>query len=291
MKVRELYNQTVRRLRQGNIPEDGLEAEFLLRFLLGLSRVEFFLEDRQLSPSELDKFETLLLRRLAREPLAYIIGEQEFWSLPFAVSPAVLIPRPETELLIESVLSLVDTPDTFSGQVLELGVGSGIITVVLALELPRAELVAVDLSAQALGVAARNAERHGVAARVALLNGDWFAPLGPAAKFDFIVSNPPYVAGLVRDNLQPELGFEPDLALYADDNGMAAYQRIIPACGHYLKPGGYILIEIGAEQEEMIHDLFLATPNLELLEIGKDYAGLPRVALAQMKSTAKNVQV
>ena len=281
MKVRELYNQTVSRLREGNIPEDALEAEFLLRFFLGLSRIELFLEDRELSRPELDKFETLLLRRLAREPLAYIIGEQEFWSLPFAVSPDVLIPRPETELLIEKVLSLVDNPDTFSGQVLELGVGSGIIAVVLALELPGAEVVAVDLSAQALGVAARNVERHGVAERVTLLNGDWFAPLGPAAKFDFIVSNPPYVAGQIRDSLQPELGFEPDLALYADGNGMAAYQQIIPLCGNYLKPDGYVLIEIGADQEEMIQDLFMVAPNLELLEIVKDYAGLPRVALAQ----------
>ena len=281
MKVRELYNQTVSRLREGNIPEDALEAEFLLRFLLGLSRIEFFLEDRELSRSELDKFETLILRRLAREPLAYIIGEQEFWSLSFAVSPAVLIPRPETELLIEKVLSLVDNQDSFSGHVLELGVGSGIIAVVLALELPGADVVAVDLSAQALGVAARNADRHGVAERVAFVNGDWFGPLGPEAKFDFIVSNPPYVAGQVRNNLQPELGFEPDLAIYADDNGMAAYQRIIPACGHYLKPGGYVLCEIGADQEEMIHDLIMVAPNLELLEIVKDYAGLPRVALAQ----------
>jgi release factor glutamine methyltransferase len=281
MKVRELYNQTVSRLRQGNIPDDALEAEFLLRFLFDLSRIELFLEERELDRSELDKFETLLLRRLGHEPLAYIIGEQEFWSLPFAVSPDVLIPRPETELLIERVLSLVDNPDTFSGQILELGVGSGIITVVLALELPRAEVVAVDLSAQALAVAALNVDRHGVAERVALVNGDWFDPLGPAAKFDFIVSNPPYVAGLVRDNLQPELDCEPEMALYAGDDGTTAYQRIIPACGHYLKPGGYVLFEIGADQEEMIHDLIMAAPNLELLEIFKDYAGLPRVALAR----------
>ncbi|MEN8134752.1 MAG: peptide chain release factor N(5)-glutamine methyltransferase [Thermodesulfobacteriota bacterium] len=281
MKVRELYNQTVSRLRQVNIPDDALEAEFLLRFALGLSRVELFLDERQLSRSELDKLESLLLRRLGREPLAYIIGEQEFWSLSFEVSPAVLIPRPETELLIENVLSLVDNPTTFSGQVLELGVGSGIITVVLALELAGAELVAVDLSPQALEVAARNIERHGVAERVVLVNGDWFCPLAPESKFDFIVSNPPYVAGQARDNLQPELDFEPGLALYADDSGMAAYQRIIPACNQYLKPGGYVLCEIGGEQEEMIHKLFMAAPNLELREIVKDYAGLPRVALAQ----------
>ncbi len=290
MKVRELYNQTVERLRQGNIPDDALEAELLLRFFLGLSRVEFFLDDRELSRPELDQFETLLFRRLAREPLAYLIGEQEFWSLPFEVSPAVLIPRPETELLIESVLSLVDNPRTFSGQILELGVGSGIITIVLAIELPGAEFVAVDLSAQALGVAARNLGRHRVAERVSLVNGDWFCPLTPEAKFDFIVSNPPYVAGLIQNDLQPELGFEPELALYAGADGTGAYQRIIPECDHYLKPGGYILCEIGSDQEEMIRDLFMAAPNLELLEIFKDYAGLPRVAVAQLAATTQNDQ-
>ena len=188
MKVRELYNQTINRLRQVDIPDDALEAELLLRFFLGLNKIELFLENRELSLAELDEFETLLLRRLAREPLAYIIGEQEFWSLPFAVSPAVLIPRPETELLIENVLALVDNPATFSGRILDLGVGSGVISVVLALELPQAEFVAVDLSARALKVAAGNITRHGVAERVALVNGDWFSPLASGVKFDFIVS-------------------------------------------------------------------------------------------------------
>jgi release factor glutamine methyltransferase len=281
MKVRELYHQAASRLRQVNIPDDALEAEFLIRFAFALNRVDLYLDDRELSRLELDKFETLLLRRLAREPLAYIIGEQEFWSLSFEVSPAVLIPRPETELLIESVLALVDNQGDFSGQILELGVGSGIISIVLALELPGAELIGVDLSTLALAVAARNIERHGVADRVTLVNGDWFSPLTPEAKFDFIVSNPPYVTGLVRDGLQPELEFEPDLALFADDNGMAAYQRIIPACDQYLKPGGYLLCEIGSDQEEMICNLFMEAPNLELLKIIKDYAGHPRVALAQ----------
>lgn len=281
MKVRELYNQTVSRLRQGNILEGTLEAELLLRFFLDLSRVDLFLDDRELSPLELEEFEALVVRRLAREPLAYIIGEQEFWSLPFEVTPSVLIPRPETELLIEQVIKLVEEPAGFSGNILELGVGSGIISTVLALEFPKVDVVAIDLSVEALAVAARNIKRHGVAGRVSLVNGDWLEPLCQEDNFDFIVSNPPYVAGQVRGDLQPELGFEPDLALYAGDDGADAYQLIIPSCGDYLNSGGYVLFEIGADQEQMICDLFMATPSLDLVEIVKDYAGLPRIALAK----------
>jgi release factor glutamine methyltransferase len=281
MKVRELYNQTVNRLRLGNIPEEALEAELLLRFFLGLDRVGLFLDERELRRPDLDSFAALLRRRLAREPLAYIIGEQEFWSLPFAVSPAVLIPRPETELLVEKVLSLIANPESFYGNILELGTGSGVIAIVLARELPGAKVVAVDLSAKALAVATRNVARHGVADRVALVKGDWFAPIAAGAKFDFIVANPPYVAGQLRAHLQPELGFEPELALFAGIDGLAAYQKIIPSARRYLRPGGHVLFEIGAEQEEAIRHLLAAASGLVLLEIIRDYAGLPRIALAK----------
>jgi release factor glutamine methyltransferase len=281
MKVRELYNQTVIRLQEKNIPESSLEAEFLLRFFLALNRVAFYLDERDLSRLQLAEFESLLVRRLAREPLAYIIGAQEFWSLPFEVSPDVLIPRPETELLIEKVLALVGNPATFTGKVLDLGCGSGIIAIVLALELPGAEIVTVDISDKALALAGRNVERHGVSKRVTLVNGDWFSPFNPSDKFDFIVANPPYVSGLVCENLQPELVFEPDLALFAGDDGMAAYRKIIPEARQYLKPGGFILFEIGADQDEAISKLFLTNPKLALIEIAKDHAGLPRIALAK----------
>lgn len=281
MKIRELYSRTVQRLRREGIADPALEAELILRAFLGISRVELFLADGVLGATRLREFETLLLRRLGREPLAYILGEQEFWSLPFFVSPDVLIPRSETELLIGQVLSLVSVPATFAGQILELGVGSGIIATVLALELPNTEVVAVDLSRGALGVAARNIDRHGVGQRISLLNGDWFGPLRPSAKFDFIVANPPYVAGQVRESLQPELFFEPDLALYAGDDGSLSYRRIIPFCRRYLRLGGYVVFEIGADQEQMIHDLFSSAPGLDLVEIVRDYAGLPRVAIAK----------
>lgn len=281
MKVQELYKQTASRLRLGNIPDETLEAELLLRFFLGLDRIGLFLAERELDSADLARFEQLLRRRLAREPLAYIVGEQEFWSLGFGVSPEVLIPRPETELLIEKILSLIKDPATFSGQILELGTGSGIIAIVLALELVGAEIFAVDLSEMALAVAARNVLRHGVADRVRLVNGDWFSPFAPGTKFDFIVSNPPYVAGLLSGHLQPELGFEPELALFAGDDGLAAYQTIIPSAWQHLRPGGYVLFEIGADQEEAIRHLLSAVPGFTLIEIVNDYAGLTRIALAK----------
>ncbi|MDT8334384.1 MAG: peptide chain release factor N(5)-glutamine methyltransferase [Desulfurivibrionaceae bacterium] len=282
MKTRELYNRTVGRFHREGIVEAATEAELLLRYFLDLDRVGLFLDQQQLTDAELEKFEKLVRRRLAREPLSYIVGEQEFWSLSFEVAADVLIPRPETELLIENVLELIEAPHDFTGRILDLGTGSGIIAVVLALELPLAEVVAVDRSEQALAVAARNLKRYGVTDRVALVKGDWFSPLRPALKFDFIVSNPPYVSDRLRSSLQPELKFEPESALYAGVDGMAAYRRIIPSSRPYLKSNGYLLLEIGYDQETKIQDLFKDLAGLQLVGIRKDYNDLPRVASAKV---------
>ncbi|MFO7606066.1 MAG: peptide chain release factor N(5)-glutamine methyltransferase [Desulfurivibrionaceae bacterium] len=281
MKTRELYNLTVRRFHRVGIPDADFETELLLRFFLDLDRVGLFLDECELSGTQLEKFEELVSRRLAREPLSYIIGRHEFWSLSFEVAPDVLIPRPETALLIESLLELIETPSDFNGTILDLGTGSGIIAVVLALELPQAQVVAVDRSERALAVAARNLKQHGVAGRVSLVQGDWFLPLQPRAKFDFIVSNPPYVSERIRSSLQPELEFEPESALYAGDDGMEAYRRIIPSSRPHLNDGGALLLEIGYDQEKMIQNLFSDIAELELIAIKKDFNGHPRVALAR----------
>jgi release factor glutamine methyltransferase len=272
----------VSRFRQEGIPEAELEAELLLRFFLRVDRTGLFLEDREVPEAELARYEELVLRRLKREPLAYIIGEKEFWSLSFEVSTGVLIPRPETELLVESVLRLVEDPASFRGRILDLGTGSGIIAVTLAMELPGAEVVAVDCSGQALEVAARNIARQQVSEKVSLIRGDWFSPLNEEKGFDFIVSNPPYVSEESRCNLQPELGFEPPQALFAGGEGMDAYRIIVSKAGSYLNCGGFILLEIGADQQQMIDNLFDQTTGLELIEIRRDYAGLPRIAVAKV---------
>jgi release factor glutamine methyltransferase len=279
INTRELYNLTAGRFRKEGIPEADLEAELLLRSFLGLDRAGLFLDERRFAGNELAKFEKLVVRRLAREPLAYITGEKEFWSLSFKVSPDVLIPRPETELLVEKVLDLIKETGKFSGRILDLGTGSGIVAAALASELPEAEIVAVDSSSAVLEVASENIARHGFSERVTMVEGDWFGPLRPNHQFDIIVSNPPYVAESTCDNLQPELDFEPRKALFAGIDGLDAYRRMVPEAGNYLKTGGFLLFEIGAEQEMLIKEIFSAVPDLKLLEIFADHAGHARVAV------------
>ena len=183
--------------------------------------------------------------------------------------------------MIEKTLSLIKLPADFKGRILDLGTGSGVVPIILALELPGAELVSVDLSLKALLLAARNVAKHGVGERVNLLNGDWLEPLALGTSFDLIVSNPPYVANRVQGELQPELDFEPEMALYAGEDGMEAYQDLIPSCRQYLQTGGHVLFEIGADQVEAVESLFARTAGLELVEIVNDLSGLPRVAVAK----------
>lgn len=281
MKVRELYNQTVSRLEQAGIPDASFDAELLLQYSLGIDRTDIYLARTDLTSTELQEFDLILKRRLDREPLAYITGEQEFWSLSFEVSPAVLIPRPETELLIEKVIAEISSPLNFAGRILDLGTGSGVIPVVLARELPHAEIISVDKSSAALNIAKRNLKRHGVEEQVTLVNSDWFSCLRKETKFDLIVSNPPYVAALIRDSLQPELQFEPGEALFAGGEGFDAYQEIIPECRRYMKNEASLLLEIGFDQAEKITGLINTSPGLLLSEIVSDYAGLPRIAVVK----------
>lgn len=281
MKISELGRLTAEQLRQGCIDEARLEAELLLRYFLGLSRVEMHLADRAVTADELAGFAVLVERRLNREPLAYIVGEQEFWSLPFTVSPAVLIPRPETELLIEAVLARIPGKLDFAGAILDLGSGSGVIPVVLARELPRARLLGVDISPAALAVAAENGRRHGVAERIVWQGGDWFGALAPDCRFSFVVTNPPYVAELSRPGLQPELAFEPSTALFAGADGLDDIRQIICQSPGFLLPGGWLIMEIGYDQGEAVEALLRAQPALEEVEIIRDYAGLDRLVAAR----------
>jgi release factor glutamine methyltransferase len=281
MKVRELYRLTAERLRLAGIDEALLESELLLRYFFGLNRVELHLTDREATAAEQAGFAVLVERRLHRQPLAYIVGEQEFWSLPFTVSPAVLIPRPETELLIEAVLARIPEPTTFAGAILDLGSGSGVIPVVLARELLQARLFGVDISPAALVVAAENGRRHGVAERIVWLAGDWFAALASDRRFAFVVTNPPYVAELSRPGLQPELAFEPPGALFAGVDGLDDLRHLISQSPGFLLPGGWLIMEIGYDQGEAVEALLRAQPGLEAVEIIRDYAGLDRLAAAR----------
>ena len=283
MKLGELLRLTAENLRQGGIDEASLESELLLRSFLGLNRVEMHLADREITSDEVARFAEVVKRRLGREPLAYILGEQEFWSLSFTVSPAVLIPRPETELLIEAVLARIPRKSTFAGTILDLGSGSGVIPVVLARELPQARLVGVDISVAALAVAAENARRHRVAERIVWSVGDWFGALPTGSLFSFVVTNPPYVAEMSRLSLQPELAFEPPGSLFAGADGLDAVRQLISQSPDFLLPGGWLLMEIGYDQGGAVEALLRTQSALEAVEIIKDYAGLNRLAMARKK--------
>lgn len=279
MKALDLYQSAFNRLKEADVPDVEIEASLLLGHLLDLSRAQVFLYEDELTPIQIQKFEALLSRRLKREPLAYLLEEQEFWSLPFKVNKDVLIPRPETELLLEIALQVVAADvREFFGTVLDMGTGSGVIAIVLALELPKSHVCSLDVSLDAQEVARTNAKLHEVSERVSFVNSDWLGGIRLAPIFDLVVTNPPYVARETFGDLQPEVGrFEPHLAL---DGGLRGEEEIVSFVGdvsQVIKPGGRFFMEIGADQSEFVMELFSSFPEFDGLAIYNDYAGLPRI--------------
>jgi release factor glutamine methyltransferase len=248
------------RLADAGVENAVLDAEVLLCWVLGANRAQLYLRfDEPPSAREQEKFRALLERRAAREPVAYITRNKEFWSLDFMLTPAVLVPRPETELLVE--LALIGLQQLDYNQpidILDLGTGSGALAVTLATHLPNSQVWATDVSRPALEVARANAERHRVADRVRLLCGDLFEPLAKRAKlFDLIVSNPPYITTAGLRELEPEIRiWEPAVALDGGPDGLDFYRRIIPQAAVHLKENGRIMLEIGAEQGALVAKLF-----------------------------------
>ena len=214
-------------------------------------------------------------RRFGGEPIQYIVGETEFYGLDFEVNRDVLIPRPETEHLVEKSIALAT--GFARPNILDVGTGSGAIAIKLAHELPSAEIVATDIASSALAVARRNAARHGVAERVKFVEGDLLDPVA-SRQFDLIVSNPPYVPHTDRDSLTIEVrDFEPALALFAGADGLAIYRRLVPDAFGALVPGGFLLLEIGCGQQAAIEKL-LAGAGFKDIEFTADLQGIPRVA-------------
>jgi release factor glutamine methyltransferase len=232
---------------------------------------------------ETSAFREWIERRRAGEPIQYITGEAEFYGLSFRVNRAVLIPRPETEHLVEKVIEIaggLKNQRTAKQRIADVGTGSGAIAVALASKLPAARIHATDVSAAALAVARGNAERNGVANRVAFYEGDLLAPLA-GKLFDFVVSNPPYVPEHDRDSLSVEVrDFEPAQALFAGVNGLEVYRRLIPAAFNALLHDRYLVLEIGFGQQEAVGEL-MADARFENIEFAKDLQGIARVAVAR----------
>ena len=257
----------------------GMDAELLLLHTLSLPRtILYTYPGRLLNEREQAAFAAAVARRVEGEPIQYITGVQEFYGLTLAVTPAVLIPRPETELLVEAVLDRL--PLTGELRVADVGTGSGAIAIVIAGRLPEARVLAVDRSPEALAVARQNAETHGVAARIEFHVGDLLGGLLPGAPLlDAVVSNPPYIPEGDRASLERQVReFEPALALFAGHDGMAIYERLLPQAWACLRPGGLLALEIGVGQREAIHSRLQGWVAVQVLE---DLRGIPRTVLAR----------
>jgi release factor glutamine methyltransferase len=287
--IKELLSVSIDYLKEKHIDSPRLTAEVLLAFQLNLNRVKLYLNlDLPLNDSEVSGYRELIRRRVQREPLQYITGVQEFWSLDFQVDPRVLIPRPETELLVEEAKERIkDAPGTGGDpfRILDLGTGSGALAVTLAKEIQGARIWATDISPEAIELARLNAERHNISDRIEFCQGDlWHALNDSNITFDFIVSNPPYVSADEYDDLQPEVrDYEPRLALDGREQGLYYIQKIIEGCTNFLNPGGWLLLEMAPGQTETAVELMKATKTFEKETRIKDYSHLYRVVCAQKR--------
>jgi len=266
--------------------EAGRDAGLLARHLLGYNRAEMYVHHEDAVGTEFAaQYDPLIERRARREPAAYIRGVQEFWNRDFIVTPDVLIPRPETELIIEELLERLpgDVPE-LPRRIADIGTGSGCLAVTAAAELPFVEVIATDISEAALHVAQKNAGRYGVSARIAFRESAYL--IGAEGKFDFILSNPPYVTDAEYQGLAPEVReYEPASALVAGEDGFRDIRQIVDLSTAYLKPGGALLIEIGWKHADALVDLVASFPLLRLSEIANDLQNIPRVAIIERKIT------
>lgn len=256
-------------------------AEILLAHVLGVSRIELYLRyDQPLNQNERNQYKKLIRRRNQREPVAYIVGEKEFWSLPMYVNRDVLIPRPETEGLVELTLAAIpENSENKPLRILELGTGSGAVICSLAAHRPQHFFVASDISARALAVADRNLGRNAPDTPVCLICSDLFSALHPQrARFDIIVSNPPYIAKADINGLQPEITrYEPLKALDGGADGLAISAQIIQTAPLFLRSGGVLMLEIGHDQFQSLRSIASQKAGFEQVTVQKDFSGLDRV--------------
>ena len=265
-------------------PEASIDVDLYARTILGWDRATLLAEQRGAAPQSLEPtLSEWIERRERREPSAYIVGVREFWGLDFAVTPAVLIPRPETELIVEEALSRLRASHPASGHVriADIGTGSGCVAIALACEVPGCRLVASDISREALAVAVGNAARHGVAARIEFVATSYLD--GVAGRFDIITANPPYVKDGDKPALSLAVRYEPEVALFGGAQGLRDITGVLDTAAEKLTPGGWLVMEFGYGQEEHVAALVDARPALRLDRVRADLLGIPRTAVIQCR--------
>jgi release factor glutamine methyltransferase len=294
MQLRESLTSAIARLTAQQVPSPRMNAELLIMFTLGCDRAHLYAHpERELTADETRLYDEAIARRVTGVPAQYITGHQEFWGLDLIVSPAVLIPRPETEHVVEAVLELIhgsdgrgrsapamagEAPALLSLRLADVGTGSGAIALALAKELPAAEIHAIDISPEALEVARANAARHELSSRIQFYQTDLLAGL-PDGEFDFVVSNPPYVGESEAEQVQLEVRkFEPRGAVFAGHSGLEIIERLIPQARVALRPGGWLVFEISGSIADGARRLLSGWADVK---ITNDLQGIARVARAR----------
>jgi release factor glutamine methyltransferase len=282
MQLKQAVDSAYQLFIENDVPSPRLNAELLLLFVLNRERSYLYAHpERELTPDEQSRFDDVIRERARGCPTQYITGHQEFWGLDLLVSPAVLIPRPETEHVVETVLELVkeyqfDGPGRL--RLLDVGTGSGCIALALASELPHAEIHACDISEEALEIARINAARLALGGKVLFRKSDLLSVYA-GERFDFVISNPPYVGEAEADKVQKQVReFEPQIAVFAGHEGMDVYRRLIPQAQKASRPGGWFIAEIGFSEEAKVRELLA---GWEDVQVTADLQGIPRVVAAR----------
>jgi release factor glutamine methyltransferase len=281
--VRRVLDWSTAHLKRQGSDTPRLDAEILLAFSRGCRRIELYTRiEEVMSEQERGTMRDLVRRRAESEPVAYLVGYREFFGLDFAVSPAVLIPRPDTETL---VVELLDAAKPLAApRILDIGTGSGCIAISAAVNHETSQVTATDRSEPALAIARQNAEKHHLLERIRFLEGDLFAPLDENEQFDIIASNPPYIADHERETLQTDVRrYEPASALFAGPTGLEVLTRIVADAPKHLASGGTLLLEISPEQASAVTGLLESNGSYEAIRVVKDLAGLARVVRADKR--------
>jgi release factor glutamine methyltransferase len=283
MVIHKIINEASHALKAVGIPSARLDAEVLLAFTLGQNKLEFFKNpEMAINEAQLSSFRNLITRRLRWEPVAYITGRKDFWTFTLEVNKDVLIPRPDTEVIVEEALNIVKISKSNQIKILDIGTGSGAIALALAKEISQAKVMATDISPAALNQAKKNACALQMENKIDFRHGNLFEPV--EGVFDIIVCNPPYISTKDYEELPAGVrDYEPAIALLAGKKGTEFYEKLIYQAIDHLEKNGWLLMEIGAKQEKTVREIIEESGFYDSVEMRRDYAGLPRVMRARRK--------